>query len=262
MRYSNERIQLGGAGGSTDDANTVARKTVTVLDAIMQGLHRADYVNFFDDFDGDVIGDQYAAVLGSGGAAAAAISAAKGGVLLLTSDDSAGTVAADAAEIVRELNWFAENDELVMEARVKLSSIAAVGAFVGFTDTKSLEAAFVSAGSANTITSNASDAVGFMFDTSMTADNWWACGVDTDVDAVHEDTGEAPVADTYQKLTVRVSSAGAGSFYINDTLVAGPIAGCVTPGTALTPSILVVPKAAAAVKTMSVDYLALSMKRA
>src|SRR3546814_17818472 len=88
--------------------------------------------------------------------------------------------------------------------RLKLSAITTCYAFVGFTDVTTLEAPIISAGSANTLTSNASDAVGFMFDTGMTDDNWWLVGVDTDVDATHEDTGLAPVADTYATFEVDV----------------------------------------------------------
>ena len=48
----------------------------------------------------------------------------------------------------------------------------------------------------NGITTNATDGLGFFFDTSMTDDAWWISGVANDVDAVHQNTTFAPVIAT------------------------------------------------------------------
>src|SRR3546814_5088238 len=121
--------------------------------------------------------------------------------------------------------------------RLKLSAITTCYAFVGFTDVTTLEAPIISAGSANTLTSNASDAVGFMFDTGMTDDNWWLVGVDTDVDATHEDTGLAPVADTYATFEVDVDENGRATFFYNGKQVGHSMSGAVTPASLLTRTI-------------------------
>ena len=71
------------------------------------------------------------------------------------------------------------------------------------------------------ITSTASDAVCFVYDTGADTDEWFACAVDGDTDdAGNATTGTAPVADTYQTLRIEVSSDGATiKFYINGSLV-------------------------------------------
>lgn len=250
----------GASGGTRDNPPELLAKCKYNFELVDKGLHRGRYCGIFEDFLGDVVPDQMNAILGNGGATAAAISAAKNGVLLLTSDDTAGSVAADGAGVNFELNWYAENDELVMETRLKISAITTVSLFVGFTDTKALEAAVISAGSADTITTNATDAVGFMFDTSMTTDNLWAVGVANDVDATKQNLSVAPVADTYITLRVQVTAAGVATFYINGTQVGAAMESAVRPTIALTPQILIWPRTTA-VRTCSVDYIAVSQKR-
>jgi hypothetical protein len=116
------------------------------------------------------------------------------------------------------------------------------------------------AASANTLTSNASDAVGFMFDTSMTDDNWWLVGVDTDVDATHQDTGFAPVAATYETLRVEVGADGGAVFFRNGLQVGTKMAAAITPGTDITPVVAIFPRTTA-VKTIDIDYIHASMNR-
>lgn len=252
---------LGSSGGSQDTYPELLHKCRLNFDDIYSGLHRAEYISSFDDFLGDLLADEWNIVLGNGGATAGAVSAAKGGKVLLTLDDSAGSVAADGAGINGELNWYAENDELVMEARVQLSAITVISAFVGFTDTKALEAPVISAGSADTITTNATDAVGFMFDSRMTTQQWHLVGVANDVDATRQASGKAPVAATYQKLRVVVTAAGVATFYINDVQVGTAMVAAVTPSVALTPVVIAYPTAASSLRTVSVDYIATAMKR-
>lgn len=250
----------GAAGGSRDNPAELLAKCKANFELLDKGMARGRYAGWFEDFLGDVAPDQINAINGNGGTATTAISAAKNGVLLLTTDDSAGTVAADGSGFNSELNWYAENDELVAEARLKISAITTVSLFFGFTDTKALEAAVQASGSANGITTNAADAVGIMFDTSMTDDNFWAVGVANDVDATAQDLGVAPVADTYVKLRVQVTAAGVATFFINDTQVGTAMVGAVTPSVALTPQILIWPRTTAS-RTCSVDYVAVSQKR-
>ena len=128
-------------------------------------------VSFFDDFLGDVVADQWNAVEGTDSATsnAAILAGGIGGVLQLTTGDAGTGLAADMEQITQALQWQASNGDLVMQTRLKLSAITTCYAFIGFTDVVTLEAPIESAGSANTLTSNATDAVGFMFDTRMTA---------------------------------------------------------------------------------------------
>jgi hypothetical protein len=220
-------------------------------------------IAFFDDFLGDVILDQWNYVEGTDSAtsASAILAGGIGGVLQITTGDAGTGLAADMAQLTQALQWQASNGNLVIEARLKLSAITTCYAFIGFTDVVTLEAPIESAASANTLTSNATDAVGFMFDTRMTTDNWWLVGVATDVDATHQDMGAAPVADTYATFRVELSAAGVATFYYNGVAVGTAMTGAVTAAADLTPTIAVSKTSVAASMTMDIDYVYVSMDR-
>jgi hypothetical protein len=221
-------------------------------------------VVMFDDFLGDVIADQWGLLEGtdSGQTNAAILAGGIGGVLQITTGDAGTGLAADMAQIVQALQWQASNGNLVMEARLKLSAITTCYVFIGFTDlAATLEAPIESAASANTLTSNASDAVGFMFDTRMTDDNWWLVGVKANTDATHQDTDLAPVADTYATFRVEVSATGEATFYYNGAQVGTAMANAITAATDLTPTINVSKTSVAASMTADVDYVYVSMDR-
>jgi hypothetical protein len=257
--------QVGLAGSNSVAAKQlIARGGVAVGDYGLQfRLGSPGFVCLDDDFLGDVIADQWNYVEGTDTTTAdGAIVAAKGGVLRLTGGDSTGGMAADGAVLNSELNWYASQDGLLMLARVKLASIASVSCFIGFTDTKALEAPIqCQAGSGDTVLTNATDAVGFMFDTSMTTDNWWLTGVANDVDATIQNIGVAPVADTYEWLGVMVNSSGSATFFRNGLQVGTSMSGAVTPSVALTPHISIWPRSAVAGKTMDIDRIHVSAVR-
>lgn len=221
-------------------------------------------VALFDDFLGDVIADQWDLQEGTDGAtgAAAILAGGIGGVLRITTGDAGTGLAADMEQITQALQWQASNGELVFQTRFKMSAITTCYAFLGLTDlAASLEAPIESAGSANTITTNASDAVGFMFDTRMSTDNWWLVGVAGNTDATHQDTGYAPVADTYATFRIVVSSAGVATFFYNGAPVGTAMSGAVTAATDLTPTINVSKTSVAASMTADVDYVHVAMDR-
>lgn len=229
------------------------------------------HVVFFDDFnrafDPTVATDPYVYTEGTDSAtsAAAILAGGIGGVLRLTTGDAGSGLAADTCQLTtRVLGWQASNGGLTYEIRVKLSAITTCWAFFGFTDTvaASLEAPVISASSANTITTNASDAVGWMFDTRMSTDNWWMVGVAADTDATAQNSGYAPVADTYEVLRISISAAGAATFYRNGVPVGKIMSGAVTAATDLTPIIAVSKTSVAASMTCDVDYLMCAMDRA
>lgn len=249
--------------------DSTGRQTVIARDGLRVGDYGSQFalssprrVALFDDFLGDVVADQWNFVEGTDSSTSdGAISAGINGVFLLTPGDSAGTIVADGAEINGELNWKASQGGLEFEARVKLAAITSVSCFVGLTDTRSLEQAIHSANSANTITTNATDAVGFFFDTNMTDDNWWMAGVANDVDATHQDSGVAPVADTYDVLRVEINTSGVATFYINGKQKGTKMTGALTPTIALCPCVIVRPLSAVAGKTLSIDYIYVSADR-
>ncbi len=221
-------------------------------------------VTVFDDFLGDVIADQWDLQEGTDSAtgSAAILAGGIGGVLRITTGDAGTGLAADMEQITQALQWQASNGNLVMEVRAKLSAITVCYVFIGLTDlAASLEAPIESAASADTITTNATDAVGFMFDTRMATDNWWLVGVKADTDATKQDMGAAPVADTYATFRIEVDTSGTATFYYNGTQVGTAMANALTAATDLTPSINVSKTATAASMTMDVDYVYVSMDR-
>ncbi len=241
-----------------------------VPNGIVIGEHGSQFVlpspgvvSVFDDFVGDVVADQWNFVEGTDSAtsAAAILSGGIGGVLRLTTGDAGTGYAADAEQMNSALQWQASNGGLFIEARLKLSAITTCYAFIGFTDTLSLEAPIVSAGSGNTLTTNASDAVGFMFDTNMTNDTWWLTGVAGDTDATAQNTGYAPVADTYAKFRIEISADGVATFFYNGLQVGTAMTGALTPAADLTPIITVSKLSVAASMTMDIDYIAVGMNR-
>jgi hypothetical protein len=100
-----------------------------------------------------------------------------------------------------------------------------------------------------------------MFDTRMTTDTWWLTGVAANVDATAQDTTYAPVADTYAKFRIEVSTAGVATFYYNGTAVGTTMTGALTAATDLTPTIYVSKTSVAASMTMDIDYIHVSMLR-
>jgi hypothetical protein len=222
-------------------------------------------VALLDDFLGDVVADQWNLLEGTDSSTtdAAILSGGIGGVLRFTTGDAGTGLAADLVQMTQTLNWQASNGGLEIEARVKLSRITTAYAFIGFTDlAASLEAPIVSAASADTFTTNATDAVGWMFDTRMSTDNWWLTGVANDVDATMQNAGTAPVADTYEVLRVEVTSGGKASFFRNGAQVGTLMSGALTAATDLTPTLAFGNTSGTSSFTADVDYIYVAMDRA
>ena len=219
-------------------------------------------VVFFDDFLGDIIADQWSALEGTDGATsdAAILVGGIGGVLRLTTGDAGTGIAADMEQITQALQWQASNGDLVIQARLKMSAITTCYAFIGFTDLVTFEAPVIGA-TGTTITTNATDAVGFLFDTTLTAVKWHLVGVANNVDATLQETTVAPVGDDYATYRVRVTSAGVATFFINGVQVGTPMSGAVTPAVDLTPTIAVSKLSVAASMTMDIDYVHVAMDR-
>lgn len=222
-------------------------------------------VVLMDDFVGDVIADQWDLQEGTDSAtgAAAILAGGIGGVLRVTTGDAGTGLAADMEQLTTGLQWQASNGGLTFQTRLKLSAITTCYVFVGFTDlAASLEAPIESAASADTLTTNATDAVGFMFDTRMSTDKWWLVGVANDIDATAQNTDYAPVADDYETLRIELTSGGAATFFRNGVQVGTRMTGAVTAGTDLTPTINVSKTSVAASMTADIDYVYVAMDRA
>lgn len=221
-------------------------------------------VVLFDDFLGDVLADEWTPVETDVDATEVVLAGGIGGVLRITTgnDDGNAVVLPDLAGVTSYLNWQASNGGLEMQARIKISRITQAYIFVGFTDLITIEAPVISAGSADTITTNASDAVGFMFDTNMATDTYHLVGVAGDTDAALQTVASVPVADDYATLRVEVTSAGAATFYYNGVQVGTTMSGAVTAATDLTPVVLASNLDGTSALTLDIDYIYAAMNRA
>jgi hypothetical protein len=187
-----------------------------------------------------------------------------GGVLRLTTgnDDGNAVVLPDLVGVTSALQWQASNGGLTFQTRIKISRITLAYIFVGFTDLVTVEAPVIASGTADGITTNASDAVGFMFDTGSTSDTWFLVGVAGNTDATKQVITSAPVADDYVTLRIEVTAAGAATFYINGSQVGSQMSGAVTAGTDLTPCVYASNTDGTSALTLDVDYIHVSMDRA
>ena len=220
-------------------------------------------VSYFEDFLGDVIPDQINALEGTDSAtsACAILAGGIGGVMRLTTGDAGTGFAADAESVVMALQWQASNGGLACEARLKMSAVTTCTAFFGFTDDATTLEQSILFATGTTFTTNASDACGWLFDTVSTADTWYLTGVAADVDATMQNSGFAPVADTYETLRIEINSTGAATFFRNGKQVGTKMSGAVTATTDLTPVIYVSKLSVAASMTMDIDYWHVTMNR-
>ena len=223
-----------------------------------------DKVALFDDFLGDVLADEWNPVETDTDGAQAVLAGGIGGTLRITTgnDDGNVVVLPDLSGVTSYLNWQASNGGLRMVARIKISRITLAYIFVGFTDLITIEAPIYSAGSVDTITTDATDAVGFMFDTGMATDTFHLVGVATNVDATRQAITAAPVADDYMTLALEVSAAGVATFFVNGVQVGTPMTGAVTAAADLTPVIYASNTDGTSALTLDVDYINVSMNRA
>lgn len=228
-------------------------------------LHR-----MFDDFDGGsqafstTIIDGWRSRKGSDAQCVDfTVTEAVGGTVVGTIGDTTASMAVSGVQLDRALTWKANQGDLVFETRVKISAIETITVFFGFTDqVGALEMPIHAAASANTLTTNATDAVGFMFDTSMDDDNIWLVGVANNTDATHQDTALAFVADTYKVLRVELSTTGVATFYIDGTQVGTAMTGAVTATVALTPVLAGFNRTTSGTPTITADYVYVSANRA
>ncbi len=186
----------------------------------------------------------------------ATLGAISGNALVMTSGNaSAADFASNGSETVTNAGYTLSGGPLVVEAMLKISAITNVQVFFGITDNKaSLEVPIESAGSADTITTNATDAVGFMFDTSMSTDNIWLVGVNNDVDKTSQNSAIAFVANTYDVLRIEIAANGTAVFYINGVAIGTAMTTACRTSVALYP-VLCVGARGLVTRTETTDYL-------
>jgi hypothetical protein len=130
--------------------------------------------------------------------------------------------------------------------------------FMGFTDQRTaLEMPFTLA-AGNVLTSNASNAVGILFDTAADTDNWWLVGVASDIDATKQDTGAPPAAAAAEKWRIEINDVTA-TFYKDDVQIGTPMTSAVTANVTLYPVFCAFSRNAAS-KTFTLSHLFVGKK--
>lgn len=249
--------------GNRVGLDSLSRLLIEGRPAVASPLNPGAICRLYDDFLGDVLADEWGVRKGSDAAAVDfAISAATNGMIRATTGAGAGaSMAANGVQLESALNWTAASGGLAFDCRLKMAAISTVAVFVGFTDqVAALEMPIHASGSANGITTNATDAVGLFFDTSMADDYWWAAGVKNDTDATAASTGLAPTAATYQRLRVELDTSGNAAMYIDGRRRAS-VSNAVTAATPLTPVIAAFRRSAAST-TIDADYVWVQSNRA
>ena len=259
------RADYGPATVGVDWDDYEGHRTLAVNRAANDRLHVATrdvhhVSTFVDDFYGDALDGAWVPLNGSDAQALdPTITAAKNGVVRLTcGNDATTTVAVNGSQLATELNWDSSAGRLFGEFRIKVSAITNIVFFAGFTDSKALEMPFTQSGT--TLTSTASDAVGFMFDTNSTTDNLHSVGVAANTDATHEDLDAAPVADTWIRLGVEVFSDGTAKFYIDGVKHGNTMTSAVTVATDRAATVAVFSEETTS-HTLDVDYIRLEQRR-
>ena len=225
----------------------------------------------FDDFMGDTLNTflWHNPTKGSdAGTADFAILQGVSGVIRGTTGAGAGaTMAVNGILIDGGLDWKANSGGLYFQTRLKMSSLATIALFAGFTDQVSTLEMPINMNAGVAITTTATDAVGFVFDTNATTATWKLLGVANDVDATLQEAVQsttvltsAPTAAVYDTLRIEVSTAGVASFFLNGKQVGTKMTGAVTATVALTPCIATFVRAAIST-TVDVDYIAVGSLR-
>jgi hypothetical protein len=247
--------------GTTTFVSNTNSKTSLVLSSDRGGYFNTEqYVSFVDDFLGDALDARWSPAVGTDAqAVTAAINVQAGGVVRQTSGDTV-TVAESLATLTHELNWKANSGGLYLKCRFKpVTSVADVCYNIGFSDVKSSTLEIPITISGTTITTNATDAVVFVYDTAQTNDTWHCQGVANDVDTAIKNTTIAPAADTWTVLEIAISSTGTATFWIDGTQVHS-VASAVTATVALTPIFTVMARTTT-VKAMDLDYVVITSQR-
>lgn len=256
--------------GTVDDYRLLARQGLLSGpwgNQVAQGDSQR-YV-IFDDFDGAALLGTWGVLKGTDGAAANfAINGGISGTILGTTGATTTTMAGSGIQISGHLNLKAQgagaaasSNDLEFNARVQSSLATGLSLFIGLTNqVAALQMPIQGSGAGNALTANAADAVGFLYDTSMTTPDWWLVGVKGGVVATAQDVGSGLTAATYDQLAISIDQLGNASFFRNSSQVGVTMANAVTPTVPLSPVAAAFDRIAAS-KNITIDYLYASMKR-
>lgn len=245
---------------------------------LVPGSH--DTVALFDDFLGDLVGDEWAYVTGDTGFPAGVITTGTNGVFRMTGSETQGVAPASCQALTQGLfkQWKVDaggpkNGRLRLSWRGKLEIVSRTAeagrthAFIGFGDSGGAEMPAYDTGAG--IISNAADLVGFLF--SPGGDTGWSLisakstAGDSGDQLVVAGSSYGPTANVYTTLEVEVLSGnsdtgGVAHFWIDGKKV-GTITSPVGSAIAMTPWIGGFYQDTGAAVSIDSDYVAISSPR-
>ncbi len=221
-------------------------------------------ITLYDDFLGEEIdGHLWQSLIGTDSSCQHAVVRSeqlRGFVRLTTGAGAGATMAANGVQLNSRLNWQANQGGLQCEFRLMVDAITSVAIFAGFTDQDSaLEIPINGAGGGDTFTNNANDAVGILFDTTMTTNNWWLVGVSGASGATGQNTAVAPAASTVETWRIEII-ANTATFYRNGSLIGTTMTSAITSSVALTPVVAAFARGASS-RNIDVDFIAVQAQR-
>lgn len=227
--------------------------SATAMMEINSPIITVDPAELYDTFDTGGSLTHYELFNGSDTEAADPVISAN--TLVMVTGDAGTGFAADGTQAIGDTGYTLAAGAMVLEARLQISAITNAAFYFGLTDQKAaLEIPIESAATADTITTNATDAIGFMFDTSMTTDNIWLVGVNNNVDETAQNSATAPVAATNITLRIETDTSGNATFYINGVIAGSQMTTAAATGVTLYPTLAAMARSTAS-RTMTVDYL-------
>ena len=175
-------------------------------------------------------------------------------------DDAAADFAVNGVQFNQgALHWKSNQKGLELTARFYIDAITDVSVFFGLTDTALFEMPFT-LGAGDALTSNATNAVGVLFDTAADTDQWHLVGVKADVDATKQALGVAPVASTPQTFKLYVDSAGTARLFRNGVAIGTDMTNAVTNSTLLTPCFAMFSRTTAT-RLLACDFISIRAQR-
>lgn len=236
---------------------------------LMFGASRETYrVMMMDDFEGDVLADQWGTAIGSDGAcvAAAVVASAAGGLVRLVTGAGAGaTMAVNGSQLHRYLNWIPSKGGFSMEWTSVVNANTSLAWFIGVTNQiAALQMPVTSSGVGDAFTFNAADCCGILYDTAMTTKDWWFLGNKASTPSTAQDLAIAPANGTTERWRLEISSGGTATLYRLSSGAMVPVgsamSNALTAGTVYTPVIAAFSRTNAS-RTIDCDYIRMEQGR-
>jgi len=249
---------------------TEAQKVQDNFEALANVQAIADQVQLFDDFHGvwsvaaAHIAERWGSTAGAGtgNAVATTVANSLGGEVTLQSASDDGTHAQNCSTFGgANLGWRADQGNMALEARLKISDVSEAVLFVGFSDALHTTVELPIYLLAGDIDSDADNAAGVGYDVDGSTLEFFHGGVKATADTAPVFAGVAPVDNVYFRVRVQIDNQGRVQGYINGTAIpGGRVNNAVTVTTPLSPLIVIGNRSANQV-TATIDYVLVEQDR-